>query len=143
MRQFQPRGRDVFALSEGGPGRAGVGVAAAVADGEAERALRGGGQQGDIDRILHRGAGDGEGTIALNARSMHVGLLRVVIDGYGCRLRIGACIAASAAIADSERPDGNTCQRVARRLRSGRSLCRSIAKSCCLLVFIVLLVLCC
>ena len=142
MRQFQPRGRDVFALSEGGPGRAGVGVAAAVADGEAERALRGGGQQGDIDRILHRGAGDGEGTIALNARSMHVGLLRVVIDGYGCRLRIGACIAASAAIADSERPDGDGSP-AALRLRPGRSPCWRRARICCTFVSIVLLVLCC
>ena len=61
LRQFQPCGNDVLTLGERGLGRAGVGVAAAVADGEAEGARCSGGQQGDIDRILHRGAGDGEG----------------------------------------------------------------------------------
>ncbi len=38
---------------------------------------------------------------------MHVGLLRVGTDGHRGRLRIGACIAASAAIADAKRLDGD------------------------------------
>ena len=61
LRQFQPCGNDVVTLGELCLCGAAIGVAADVADVEAERALRSSGQQGDINRILGRGAGDGEG----------------------------------------------------------------------------------
>ena len=108
FRQPQPRGLHVLTLSERGLGRAVVGIAA-VTDGEAEGARCSGGQQGDIDRILGRGAGDGEGfRAARRAGGMHVGLVRVGTDGHRCRLRIFSGIAAIAAIADAERLDGSS-----------------------------------
>ena len=75
LRQFQPYGLHVLTLGERGLGRAAIGLAAVVGDGEVVGALRAGGQQGDIDRLLFRRAGDGEGTGACRARGVHVGLV--------------------------------------------------------------------